>query len=559
MAEGKMPWEESYPEGIDWRAPIPEGTVPAILDDAVRAFAGRPATDFLGHRLTFADLGRLVDRAAAGLTRLGVGPGVHVGLFLPNTPAYLILYFAVLRCGAVVVNFNPLHAEREVTAEIAESETDIMVTLDLAALLPKVEGMLGKTRLRQIIVCRMAESLPFPKSLLFTLLKGSARARWSRDASHVPLADLLAGEEAPPAPAIAPGDLAVLQFTGGTTGVPKCAMLTHANIHANVVQSALWFPGAVAGGERMLGVLPFFHVFAMTVVMLLSIRLGAEIVMLPRFDLTAVLKTIHRRRPTLFPAVPTIYGAINTHKELRRYDLSSLKMCFSGGAPLPLDVQKTFEALTGCSLVEGYGLTETSPVVTGNPLFGVKKPGSIGLPLPGTIVEIVDLVDRTRPVGPGERGEICIRGPQVMKGYFKQPEETALVLVDGRLHTGDIGTMDEDGYTFVVDRAKDLILCGGYNVYPRVVEEAIQLHPAVAEVVVAGIPDPYRGETVKAWIKLVEGARLTHEELTQFLLDKLSPIERPKTVEFRDELPKTMIGKLSRKALLEEEKVVTRP
>ena len=331
-------------------------------------------------------------------------------------------------------------------------------------------------------------------------------------------------------------------------------MLTHANLSANIAQSRLWFVAAREGQEKTLGVLPFFHVFAMTVVMGLSIEIGAEIILLPRFELDQVMKTIDGKKPTLFPAVPTIYTAVANHPDLSKYDVTSIRMCISGGAPLPVEVKQRFEHLTGATVTEGYGLTESSPVACCNPFTSENKPGSIGLPLPGTTIEIVSLEDRSKVLGVGERGEVTIRGPQVMKGYWNQPEETAATLVDGRLHTGDVGTIDADGYVYIVDRIKDLILAGGFNIYPRNVEEALYLHPAVAECVVAGVPDDYRGETVKAYIKLSAGhGHTTPEDFKAFLKDKLSPIEIPKHWEFRDELPKTMIGKLSRKALLDEE------
>jgi long-chain acyl-CoA synthetase len=303
-----------------------------------------------------------------------------------------------------------------------------------------------------------------------------------------------------------------------------------------------------------LGVLPFFHVFAMTVVMGLSLDIGAEIILMPRFELDAVMKTIDKKKPTLFPAVPTIYTAVASHKELDKYDVTSIRMCISGGAPLPVEIKQKFETLTGATVTEGYGLTECSPVACCNPFTSTNKPGSIGLSLPGTTIEIVSLEDRSKVLGVGEKGEVTIRGPQVMKAYWQQPEETADTLVDGRLHTGDVGYIDEDGYVFIVDRIKDLILAGGFNIYPRNVEEALYLHPGVAECVVAGIDDDYRGQTVKAYVKLGPDHRhTTPEDLKAFLKDKLSPIEIPKQWEFRDELPKTMIGKLSRKALLDEE------
>jgi long-chain acyl-CoA synthetase len=549
-----QPWDRIYPEDVDWNAPLPAMPLHQLLEQAVETYAGRPCIDFLGKKYTYAEIGRLVDRMAKGLQDIGVGKDVRVGLFLPNTPYFVIAYFAVLKAGGTVVNMNPLYAERELATQIEDSGTELVITLDLKVLYDKMARMLVETRLKRLVICRMQDILPWPKSWLFPIVKRADRARIPADDRHIPFKRLIANDGRPAAVAIDPReDVAVLQYTGGTTGIPKGAMLTHANLTANARQAALWFPGVEHGRERMLGVLPLFHVFAMNTVMNLSLEFGAEIVLLPRFELDQVMQTIHAKKTTLFPAVPTIYTAIAHHKEGDRYDLSSIKYCISGGAPLPVEVKAAFQKKTGCTLVEGYGLTETSPVATVNPLRGENPAGSIGLPIPGTIIEIVSLEDPDRLLPPGERGEVCIRGPQVMKGYWNRPEETAAAMAGGRLHTGDVGYMDEDGYTYIVDRIKDMILCGGYNVYPRNVEEAIYLHPAVAEVVVAGLPDPYRGQTVKAYVKLNEGHTLTKDELTAFLRDKLSPIEMPKHLEIRDELPKTMIGKLSRKALVEEE------
>ncbi|WP_041786853.1 long-chain-fatty-acid--CoA ligase [Rhodospirillum centenum] len=545
-------WERHYPQGVDWHADIPKRSLIALFDDAVARYGDKPFLEFLGKRYTYRQVSALVDRFAKGLQGLGVRKGRTVGLFLPNTPYFVIAYFGVLKAGGTVVNFNPLYAEREIAKQIDDSEATIMVTLDVKATYTKLARMLVETRLEKIVVCPMADVLPFPKNWLFPFVRRQDLALIPHDAHHVRFRELTANDGRFTPVAIDPvEDVAVLQYTGGTTGVPKGAMLTHANIYANTVQAALWFPEAVDGAERMLGVLPLFHVFAMTCVMNLTIYKGGEIVLLPRFDLDQVLETIDRKKPTLFPAVPTIYTAINNHKHREKYDLSSIKLCNSGGAPLPVEVKAKFEEIAGCKLVEGYGLSESSPVATINPP-DASVPGSIGMPLPGTVIEIMSLEDRSRPVALGERGEVCIRGPQVMKGYWKRPDETANTIVDGRLHTGDVGYMDERGYTYIVDRIKDMILAGGYNVYPRNVEEAIYLHPAVHECIVLGVPDPYRGQTVKAYIRLGEGQQMTPEELKAFLKDKLSPIEMPKQVEFREELPKTMIGKLSRKALLDE-------
>ncbi len=547
------PWLASYPAGIDWHAAIEATTLPALFDRAVARFADLPCTDFLGRRQRYRDIGDQVDRAARGFQALGVGPGSRVGLMLPNTPYFLVSFFAIAKCGGVAVNFNPLNAEREIARQIADSEIDTLVTLDLKVLFDKAAAMLGSTRLGRLVICRMADILPFPKNRLFPLLRRRDCAPVPADERHIRFDRLLAAAgEWRPVP-VAPGDLAVLQYTGGTTGTPKGAMLTHANLTVNVGQCLRWFVGAEPGRERMLAVLPFFHVFAMTAAMNTALEMGAEIVMLPRFDLVTVLKTIHRKRITQFPAVPTIYNAIGNHPRIGRYDLSSLKICFSGGAPLPVEVKQRFEALSGCRVFEGYGLTESSPVAIANPVAAAGPPGSVGLPVPGTTVAIVSLDDGTTILPPGERGEVCLGGPQIMQGYWNRPAETAAALAGGHLHTGDIGCMDERGFTFIVDRIKDLILCSGFNVYPRQVEEAIYLHPAIAECVVAGVPDAYRGQTVKAYATLRPGHTLTLPELTGFLKDKLSPVELPKQLEIRAELPKTMIGKLSRKALLEEE------
>lgn len=551
------PFGGYYPPDVDWHGVPRPQSLGQLLDDAVARFASRPCIGFLGKVWSYAEVDNLVSRTAKGLQEMGVVKGTRVGLFLPNTPYFVIAYYAILKAGGIVVNFNPLYAERELAHQMEDSGIELMFTLDLKVLYDKMKPHLASGRLKRVVICPMSKVLPFPKNLLFPIARRSEVARVPVDDRHVGFSKLTANDGAYRPVTVDPeNDLAVLQYTGGTTGVPKGAMLTHANLYSNTAQSAAWFPDACLGEEKILGVLPLFHVFAMTTVMNFGIRLGAEIVLLPRFELDQVMRTIHDKRITLFPAVPTIYTAINHHPYLKEFDLSSIRFCFSGGAALPVEVKREFESNTGCILVEGYGLSETSPVATGNPMTGENKPGSIGLPVPGTTIEIVSLEEPDRVLARGERGEICVRGPQVMKGYWNKPEETAIALADGRLHTGDVGIQDEDGYIFVVDRIKDMILCSGFNVYPRNVEEAIYLHPAVAECIVAGVSDDYRGQTVKAYIKLEEGGKLTLDELTEFLNDKLSPIELPKKLEIREELPKTMIGKLSRKALLDEEEAL---
>ncbi|MAM76233.1 long-chain fatty acid--CoA ligase [uncultured Tistrella sp.] len=548
-------WLRKYPADVNWRKTISPAPLTSLMDHAVKTFADRPAVDFLGKILTFGEIGRMVGQAAKGLQQIGVKPGDRVGLFLPNTPYSIVYYYAALTIGATIVNFNPLYALREIEHQVNDSGTRVMVTLDLAVVYDKVHELLGKTCLERIIVCPMAGVLPFPKNLLFPLVKGKEIGKVEKSARIVQHKALMQNDGRYAPVQIDPETaVAVLQYTGGTTGLPKGAMLTHANLHANARQLEAWFPDARPGQERTMVVLPLFHVFAMTVCMNYSVLAGACMIMLPRFELDQVLETLAKKKPSLFPGVPTMYTAIAHHKKIREFDLSSINYCLSGGAPLPLEVKQTFEKLTGCTLVEGYGLTETSPVTHCNPFNGISKEGSIGLPMPGTTIEIVDLEDGETVLPQGIRGEICIRGPQVMAGYWNKPEETAKTMAGGRLHTGDVGYLDEDGYAFIVDRIKDLIIAGGYNVYPRMVEEAVYLHDLVEECTVIGIPDEYRGQTVKAFVKLKAGAHLTAAELTAFLKERLSPIEMPKQIEFRDALPKTLIGKLSKKELVQEEK-----
>ena len=550
----EWPWLRKYPPDVEWAGEVAKEPVTAALDRAVARFGNRPAVEFLGKSYSYTEIGHLVDRTARGLSELGVRKGTRVGLFLPNSPYYVICFHAIVKLGAVVVNFNPLYAEQEVCHQIDDSGTTVMVTMDLRLLLPKIAAALEETGLERVIVCSMAAALPTSKAILFNMFKRKDLAQVPKSDAYVSFERLTDNNGQFDAPEIDPDeDLAVLQYTGGTTGVPKGAMLTHANLSANRSQVIGWCPDLVPGEEVVMGVLPLFHVFAMTVVMNLAIGLGATMVLLPRFEILQVLRTLARRRPTLFPGVPTLFNALNQHPGTAKYDLSSLRFCISGGASLPLEVKHSFEEITGCTLVEGYGLSETSPVATCNPANGVNKEGSIGLPLQQTIIEIRDQNDPERLLSTGERGEICIRGPQVMKGYWNKSEETAITLRDGCLHTGDVGYMDEDGYTFLVDRLKDVIITNGYKVYPRVIEEAIYAHEAVVEVTVIGIPDEQRGQVAKAFVRLKDGVTITTDELKEFVKDDLSPLEIPKEIEFRKELPKTMIGKLSKKELVAEE------
>ncbi len=547
------PWLKNYPPFAPWAMPLPAEPVYSLLENAVARFPDKTCLEFLGRRWSYRETGALVRRAAAGFQKLGVGKGTRVGLLLPNTPYYPIAYFGIALAGGTIVNMNPLYAARELETMVKDSEVDILVTMDLAITYPKAVALLDSTKLKKLVICSFAAALPPVTSLLFKLFKRSQVVP-VHPSERVVVWDQLLDNGGAPAPVVIDpkNDVALLQYTGGTTGIPKAAMLTHANLTANARQVASWYGAATPGQEKFLAALPFFHVFAMTVVLLVGLEFGGEIIMMPRFDLKDCLKVIARKRPTVFPAVPTIYTALNNAPDAKNYDLTSLKVCISGGAPLPVEVKRAFEAMTGSVVVEGYGLSESSPVACTNPTQGVNKPGSVGLPMPGTIIEIHAL-DDDRILGIGEKGEICIRGPQVMKGYWNRPKDTADVLKDGALHTGDVGYIDDEGYVFIVDRIKDMINASGYKIYPRVVEEAIYLHPAVEEVNVIGIPDAYRGEAPKAFIKVRAGMTLTEPEIRDFLKERLSSIERPAQYEFRDVLPKTMIGKLSKKELKAEE------
>ncbi len=553
MDAPNYPWLTKYPKFVDWHAAIPEVPAYAGFLNAVKQYPNNICLEFLGNFWTYEEVGHMAARAAKGFQNIGVTKGTRVALMLPNTHYYVLAYMGTLLAGGTVVNVNPLYAERELEHLVKDAGADILVTMDLAAIYPKARKILDITKLKKLIVCSMTDALPTHKGVLFSMFRRKTLADVKEDPLQMWFDELLDNRGDYERLAINPKeDLAVLQYTGGTTGTPKAAMLTHANVAANTNQVARWYDKPKHGEERFLAALPFFHVFAMTVVMLCALEYGAVIIMMPRFDLKDCLKIISKRKPTFFPAVPTIFTAIINSPDVKKYDLTSIKLCISGGAALPIEVKKQFEAITGCIVVEGYGLSETSPVVSTNPTLGANKAGSIGLPMPGTIVEIRSL-DDDRVLGVGEKGELCVRGPQVMKGYWNKPEETTNVFKNGVLHTGDIATMDDEGYVFIVDRIKDMINASGYKIYPRMVEEAIQLHPAVEEVTVIGVDHPYRGQAPKAFIKVKKDMAVTEAELRAFLKDKLSSIERPEFYEFRDVLPKTLIGKLSKKELKQEE------
>ncbi len=554
-SNGRWIWEDHYPQGVTWGGEIKTAPLFDVLDRSVEKYGDFIALDFMGRTWTYKQVGDLADQLAGALQKRGVKKGVKVGLLLPNTIYSVAFYYAILKAGGTVVNYNPLYTEKELAGQMADSGTDIMVTVDLKLTVDKMMKLIDQPSLKKVIICPFAAGLPFPKNLLFPLVKRKDVAGVPNHAKVESYAAVIADGSKPAAVSIDPDqDIAVLQYTGGTTGIPKGAALTHTNVHANTQQAVRWMPGTVAGKDSMVGVLPFFHVFAMTVIMNWAIWNGVRILMQPKFDLAELLKLVKKQRPSFLPAVPAIFNAIASHKDVGSYDFSCLKLCLSGGAPLPADVKRLFEEKTGSKTVtEGYGLTEASPIVTCNPISR-NKLGSIGLPMPGTIVEIINRDDGKTVLPTGEKGEVCVRGPQVMQGYYNKPDATAEVLKDGRLHTGDVGYMDDEGYVYIVDRIKDLVIVRGYNVYPRIVEEAIYEHPAVEECIVAGVPDQERGETVWAWVKPVAGQKVTEADLLAFVHDKLNPIEIPRKIIVRDQpLPKTTVGKLSRKDLLIQE------
>jgi long-chain acyl-CoA synthetase len=556
-----MPWIKSYPEGVRWNIDITPGPVQQILDDTADKWPDNPALQFMGRRINYRELRALANRAAKGLQLLGVRPGTHVGLYLPNTPHYVIAFFGVLKAGGTVVNYSPLDAAKVLEHKIEDSRTDFIVTLDQVSLYPRMGGMLGKTRLKQLIVGNLAEMTATPDAVTAQMKVEGQLAGVPQDERHVSFAQLLDNDGCFEEYRIAtPNEtIAVLQYTGGTTGLPKGAMLTHGNLSAACTQA--WEtvsgnpPVLEEGRGILLGVLPPFHIYALTVNILFAIRGAMEAIQHSRFDVEAVLRDLTTQRVTCFPGVPTMFTALINHPEIDKLDLRSLKYCGSGGAPLPLEVAQRFSELTRCNLSEGWGMTETSPTGTFSPVSGKRKAGSCGLPMPGIVIKFLNLEDSTQYVPLGQRGEICISGPNVMKGYWNNPEATAAVTTfDGMLRTGDVGYMDEDGFVSIVDRTKDMLLCSGYNVYPRVLEEAIYEHPAVAEVCVIGIPDQYRGQSPKAFVALKPGAEpFTLPQLQAFLKSRLGRHEMVHALDIRAELPKTAVGKLSKKDLYDEE------
>jgi long-chain acyl-CoA synthetase len=554
MTEKKI-WHQHYPEEVPATLEYPEAYLTDFLLESAREFPKRDAIQFMGKRITYQELLEDVYRFAHALTELGVRKGDRVSIMLPNTPQAVIAYYGALFAGAVVVQTNPMYMERELKHQLSDSGAETIICVDLV--FDKVKKVMDETPLKRVIVTSIKDYLPFPKNLLYPLkmIKEGHHVDISYGGNIHRFSDLIRKASANPVtmPVESPDELALLQYTGGTTGLAKGAMLTHRNLVANTVQCAAWMHRGRRGKEKTLGILPFFHVYGMTVVMNYSVYMAATMILLPKFDAGQVLKTIDEEKPTLFPGAPTMYVALINHPDIEKYDLSSVEACLSGSAPLPVEVQERFEKLTGGRLVEGYGLTEASPVTHANPIWGRRKTGRIGLPWPDTECRIVN-PETGDEVKQGEVGELQVRGPQVMKGYWNRPEETEKVLKDGWLSTGDMAFMDEEGYFAIMDRKKDVIIAGGFNIYPREVEEVLYEHPAVQEAAVVGVPDPYRGETVKAFIVLREGEKITEEELDAYCRERLAAYKVPRRYEFRSELPKTTVGKVLRRVLVEEEK-----
>lgn len=550
------PWFKHYDEGVPHSLEYPEVPLFYFLEESARKYPDSPCTIFKGAKITYREMNELTDRLAAGLADLGLKKGERVGIFMPNTPQFVIAYFAVLKAGGVVVATNPLYSAREIEHQVNDAGIEIMLVMsNFYNLIKQVQP---KTKIRTVVVTNIKETLPPVLAFLFALTKEkkggfriqlAAGDHWMKDLieRHKP--------EDRPKVEVGPDDVALFQYSGGTTGVSKGAIALHRNLVANSLQIRAWMTNCEEGKEVVLMAIPLFHVYGMVAGMCFAMRAGASMVMIPNpRDLKDVLESIQKYRATVYPGVPTMYNAINVHPDVlaKKYDLSTIKACISGSAPLMHETKVKFEELTGGKLVEGYGLSEAPTATHCNPLFGKNPPGSIGLPLPDVDCRIVSLEDEVTDLPPNEIGELVLKGPQVMKGYHNMPTETANALRDGWLYTGDIAKMDEEGFFYIVDRKKELIKPGGYQVWPREVEEVIASHPKVMEVGVAGIPDAYRGETVKAWVVLKPGETATEEEIKDWCRERLAKFKVPTHVEFRTELPKTTVGKILRRELVRE-------
>jgi long-chain acyl-CoA synthetase len=550
------PWVQYYEPGVAEHLTYPDMTLGGVLEDTSRKFPDHTALLFFGKKITYAELDRLASRFAHALAGLGVKKGDRVALMLPNIPQMVIAYYGTLRAGAIGVATNPLYHSHELEVQLKDSGASVLVAVDM--FYPVIKPVLAKTSVRDLILCGIKDYLPFPLNLLYPI-KARLDKQWVSVQRVPPIFDFLEimdrSSETRPDIAVAPGDTAILQYTGGTTGVPKGAVLTHRNLVVNAFQCRTWLTVRIEGEERILAVIPFFHVYGMTTAMNLGILIGAELILLPKFHTKEVLATIQKHRPTIFPGIQAMYLAIGNYMKTHQYDLTSIKAAISGAGPLMKEVQDRFEHLTKSRIVEGYGLSEASPVTHANPIFGRRKTGTIGLPWPDTEARIVDLETGTRELPVGEPGELVVRGPQVMNGYWNKPEETAQALRGGWLHTGDIAKRDEEGYFMVVDRIKDMIKTVGENVYPREIEEVLFMHPKVKDAVVVGLPhEEYMGEKIKAFIVLKEGQTATAEEIIEYCKAELSKFKVPKEIEFRDQLPKTLVGKVLRRVLRDEER-----
>ncbi len=558
------PWLQHYSPSVPAHFALPERSLPELLDEVAAQYGPRDAIIYYGTRISFVQLVALVDRFAQALLKLGIARGDRVSLCLPNVPQFPIAFFGALKAGAVVVPTNPLYTQPELQHQLNDAGAKAVVILD--QLYPSLAAVRANTPVEHVILAGVADYFPPALAIAYGLRQASEsrgkphmdRAALRADKSIHRFKDLLGsahdrqGFEVFKLPEPArPDDLALLQYTGGTTGVAKGAMLTHRNLASNAMQAWAWSEQKPGTQHTSLCVAPFFHSYGLTVGMNLSLLHGYGVVLLPRFTVKDVVAAIEKYKPDLFPGVPTMYLAISNAVEKKHANLRSVKVCISGAAPLPAAVQAKFEELSGAKLVEGYGLTEASPVTHCNPVNGHRHIGTIGLPLPNTVAAVIN-PDTWEHLPAGETGEIVVKGPQVMQGYWNRPDETANQIHDGWLRTGDIGSMDADGYFRIVDRAKDLIIAGGYNIYPRDVEEVLYTHPKVQEACVVGVPDEYRGETVRAYIVAKPGQTLTAEELTAFCKERLAAYKLPKQYEFRDSLPKTLIGKVLRRTLREE-------
>ncbi|MBM7096519.1 long-chain-fatty-acid--CoA ligase [Bacillus sp. H-16] len=552
----QKPWFQHYPDEIPKSIDYEVRTLQSYLKESAQTFPEKTALDFMGTEMTYAQVYDAALKLANQLRGMGVKQGDRVAIMLANTPQSVISYYGALFAGAIVVQTNPLYVEREIEHQMNDSGSKVMICLDLVY--PKVANVKDKTSLEHIIVTGIKDYLPFPKNLIYPFIQkkrtGIKVDLQYNDHLHSFEKVIKNGEAKEIELTVdAKEDLALLQYTGGTTGPAKGVMLTHYNLVVNTLQCKHWMYKMKPGEEVVIAALPFFHVYGMTTVMNLAIRMGFKMVIMPKFEPKDILKAIEKHKATIYPGAPTMYIGLLNHPDIEKHDLSSIKACMSGSAPLPIEVQNNFEKVTKGSLVEGYGLTETSPVAVANLIWGNRKTGSIGIPWPDTDVAVLS-AETGELAEANEIGEIIIRGPQVMRGYWNNPEATQATFKDDWFLSGDMGYMDEEGYFYIVDRKKDMIIAGGFNIYPREIEEVLYEHPAIQEACAIGVPDPYRGETVKVFIVLKSGKSLTEEELEEYCRKHLAAYKVPRLVEFRDELPKTMIGKILRRVLVEEER-----